>query len=307
MRRTPPPLWFSICVAVALAWLCRYTFAGFTDTGLAGGHQAPPSQAFLGLIIFVVSAIWRGLEAAARVTLAAVAYSVKLLWLFATKSANALIDLGHGVLTGLRAAWKFFELSYEKVIKPAFTKFWRWFDKFRKWLDDTFGPTLRFLRRLRDNLLRFWATWVRPWLDFIDVTRRVLRVLSSLGLAWAAALDKRLGDLEARIERPFRLLLAKVNEVIGLVNRVITLDGLVQRLALVRSLERDYVYAWRAALNPWRRTLSAQEKERGRQAWGAKTTAAVVRDVGDYLSTGGGANAPIVIEAAAQWRIYLRS
>jgi hypothetical protein len=306
MRRTPPPLWFSICVAVALAWVCRYALPGSGEAALAGGHQAPPSQAFLGLIIFVVSAIWKGLEAAARVTLAAVAYSVKLLWLFASKSANALIDLGHGVLTGLRAAWKFFELSYEKVIKPAFTKFWRWFDKFRKWLDDTFGPTLRFLRRLRDNLLRFWKTYVRPWLDFIDVTRRVLRVLSSLGLAWAAALDKRLGDLEARIERPFQLLLAKVNEVINLVNRVVTLDGLFQRVALIRSLGRDYQYAWRAIAQPYTRALTEADRRHADDKLAVKSLRQIENETRAYVRDGGGPRAALIDEMTIVWRNQLR-
>jgi hypothetical protein len=147
MRRTPPPLWFSICVAVALAWLCRYSLAGSADAALAGGHQPHVQQAFWPIVFAIVSAIWRGLEVAGRVTLAAVAYSVKLLWLFASKAANGVIAVGNALLKGLRVAWQFFELSYEKVIKPAFTKFWRWFDKFRKWLDDTFGPDLKYLRR----------------------------------------------------------------------------------------------------------------------------------------------------------------
>src|SRR4051812_24391828 len=118
MRRTSPPLWFSICVAVALALLARLVAGSGAGAAWDGGHAPATQQAFLGLVIFVIGVIWKGLEAAARVTLAAVAYSVKLLWLFASKTGNALIDLGHGVLTGLRAAWRFFELSYEKVIKP---------------------------------------------------------------------------------------------------------------------------------------------------------------------------------------------
>jgi hypothetical protein len=234
---------------------------------------------------------------------------------------------GNALLKGLRAAWQFFELSYEKVIKPAFTKFWRWFDKFRKWLDDTFGPTLAWLRRLREHLLRFWATWVRPWLDFIDVTRRVLRVLSSLGLKWARELDKRLGELEEKIERPFRLLIAKVNEVINLVNRVITLDGLLTRLALIRSLERDYKYAWRAAVNPWHMLIEDRHRKQAAAALAAQLIAAGVpvevaiavmlaplvpqhpRDVRTavvaYMRDKAGPRAPLLNEMRLIWRRQL--
>jgi hypothetical protein len=307
MRRTPPPLWFSICVAVALAWLCRYSLAGSADAALAGGHQPHVQQAFWPIVFAIVSAIWRGLEVAGRVTLAAVAYSVKLLWLFASKAANGVIAVGNALLKGLRVAWQFFELSYEKVIKPAFTKFWRWFDKFRKWLDDTFGPVLKYLRELRQHLLNFWKWWIRPWLDFIDVTRRLLHVLSSLGLGWAAALDRRLADLEARIERPFRLLLAKLNEVIHLVDRVITGNGLLQRVALLRSLERDYKYAWRVAMNPWQKPLDPEDQRRHDEGRTTKTVTDVATDTQEYMRDGTGPSAAVLDEMALIWKRYFEA
>ena len=65
-----------------------------------------------------------------------------------------------------------------------------------------------------------------------------MRILSSLGVAWARKLDAQLGAIEDKIERPFRYVLAKVNEIVNLVNRVITADGLFQRAALIRSLGR---------------------------------------------------------------------
>jgi hypothetical protein len=304
-RSSAPPLWFFVCVAVALAWLCRYSFAGFTDIGPAGGHAPEPHYAFWTLFIGVVEWLWRGVQAAGRVTLEILKWMVINLSAVVAKLGNSLKEVGSALLTAGRATWKFFELTYERVLKPAWLKFWRWFDKTRAWLDHTFGPTLRWLRRLRDNLLKFWKTYVRPWLDLIDATRRVLRVLSSLGLRWAAALDKRLGDLEARIERPFRLLLAKVNEVINLVNRVITLDGLFQRVALIRSLERDYVYAWRAAMNPWQKPLSAADQQRHDEGRTTKGLPEVATETQEYMRDGSGPSAPVLDEMALIWKRYL--
>jgi hypothetical protein len=304
-RSSAPPLWFFVCVAVALAWLCRYSFAGFTDIGPAGGHAPERHYAFWTLFIGVVEWLWRGVQAAGRVTLEILKWMVINLSAVVAKLGNSLKEVGSALLTAGRATWKFFELTYERVLKPAWLKFWRWFDKTRTWLDHTFGPTLRWLRRLRDNLLKFWKTYVRPWLDIIDATRRVLRVLSSLGLRWAAALDKRLGDLEARIERPFRLLLAKVNEVINLVNRVITLDGLFQRVALIRSLERDYVYAWRTAMNPWQKPLTAEDQRRHDEGRTTKTVTDVAADTQEYMRDGTGPSAAVLDEMALIWKRYL--
>jgi hypothetical protein len=306
-RSSPPPLWFVVCAAVALAWLCRYLVAGTPDAAPAGGHAPDIRYAFWFWVIPVVTWIWNGIQAAARVTLEILKWMVINLSAGVARLGNGLKEIGSALLTAGRATWKFFELTYERVLKPAWLKFWRWFDKTRTWLDHTFGPTLRWLRRLRDNLLKFWKTYVRQWLDIIDATRRVLRVLSSLGLRWAAALDKRLGDLEARIERPFRLLLAKVNEVINLVNRVVTLDGLFQRVALIRSMVRDAKFT----TNIWWHTVHGPADpaavRRLTDPPDVKTTAQNAAEYKALLRGDAGHQSVVLEEHVLDFRLLLRS
>jgi hypothetical protein len=254
-RSSSPPLWFNLVVVVVLALALRACMHIVPALAADARHGAPPSVAFWFFLVRIVEAIWKGVQVAGRVTLEILEWSVKALWAFAQTTANGLKGLGLLVGRGLKGVWDFFEATYENVIKPAWLKFWRWFDKFRRWLDQTFGPVLAWLRQLRDSLLAFWKTWIRPWLDLIDVTRKGLRVLSSMGIGWARRLDAYLADLESRIEKPFLFVLSKLNEVINVVNRIVTLDGLLQRVALIRSLERDYLYAWRAAVNPWTRLI----------------------------------------------------
>jgi len=251
LPRRAPPLWFLILLAVVEAAVWQLA-GGESLTGAPGGGHGPAThQAFLGFLLLVGSLIWKGLEIAGKVTLEVLRWMVINLSLVVTKIGNGLKVMGIDLLTGFRKAWDFLKVTYENVLKPAWEKFWRWFDKLRKWLDTTFGPILKWLRRLRDTLLDFWQRYVRPWLDLIDVTRRFLRVLNSLGLKWAGALDAKLGELEDKIERPFRSLLAKVNEIIDIVNRVITLDGMLQRITLLRSTARDM----RFIVNQWWNTF----------------------------------------------------
>jgi hypothetical protein len=306
-RRSPPPFWFTLGVAVAIAIVLRLVDQAYGVRDAAPGHAPPVSIAFFGFLIALIGAIWNGLQVAGRVTLEVLAWSVKALWLFATTTANGLKALGVLAAQGLKKVWDFFGSVFERVIKPAWLKFWRWFDKFRKWLDDTFGPVLKWLQQVRKTLLDFWKTYVRPWLDLIDVTRRALRVLSSLGLGWARRLDAYLGRLEDKIQRPFMLLLAKINEVINIVNRIVTIDGLLQRVALIRSLERDYLYAWRAAVNPWRRDYTADDQKTVTDALKPKPFAQIVSETRTYMLDGTGPRAAIFDEQLAQWRIYLRS
>lgn len=304
--RSRPPLWFLLLVTVVAAWALR-SFATPAAWGAGGGgHEPEVHVAFWPFVVFVAGLIWKGIEVAGRVTLEVLKWVVVNLSLVVTKVVNGLKDIGSALLLGLRKSWDFLKLTYDKVLKPGWEKFWRWFDRFRKWLDDTFGPVLQFLRRVRDNLLAFWKTYIRPWIDLIDVTRRVLRVLNTLGLKWAGQLDAELGRIEDAIERPFRLLLAKVNEVINLVNRVVTLDGLLQRIALMRSLLRDYQYAWRAIVNPYSHPVDQATRDAVHQAAKGKTLATVQSELREWFVSGGGAAAPIVTESAAQWRLYLR-
>jgi hypothetical protein len=306
-HRAAPPLWFSVCVAVALAFALRWALAIPPPLTPAGGHTPDVVYGFWTFIIAIAGAIFKGLQVAAKVTLNALSWSVKALWWFATVTANGLKFLGKEVLFGLKKAWQFFKLTYDTVIKPAFLKLQTWYRATRDWLKATFGPVLEFLKTVRDTLLCFYKTWVRPWLDLIDVTRRLLRILAALGLDWAKALDKKLGSLEALIDKPFRIVLGKVNEIINLVNTVITAGGLFQRVALIRSLERDYIFAWRAATNPWRRLISDDEWKARPGGKDPKTVQEIAADTRAYMVNHGGPNAAVLNEMAAQWRIYLRN
>lgn len=208
---------------------------------------------------------------------------------------------------GFGKVWDFFKPVYLDVLKPAWLKFWKWFDTARAWLDKTFGPVLRWLIKLRQQLLDFWKTYVRPWLDLIDVTRKLLRTLAALGLDWAKALDRELGALEEKITAPFLFLLGKLNDIINVVNTVVTADGLFQRVALIRSLARDYQYAWNALTLPYLHNQEPPKDSDTSALDNPKSITTVAADVRSYLVDEGGELAPAVNEAAAQFAIYLRS
>jgi len=249
--RRRAPWWFVVVVAAALA--CALRVLDHASGALAGapGDGPRPLVAFWFFVVLLAGWIWKGFEVAGRVTLIALQWAVANLYLIVTKFGNGLLATGHALLVGLKRGWDLLRGVWDDVLKPAWAKFWKLFDKLRTWLTDTFGPVLDWLQAVRKYLVDFWATYVRPWLDLIDVTRRLLRVLASLGLTWARALDARLAKLEDEITKPFLFVLGKLNEVIGIVNSVITAGGLLQRVALIRSMARDYEFAWRAIANPY--------------------------------------------------------
>jgi len=234
--RRPMPNWFLALVALVCWWLLHATPAATAPA------PAPLQYAFWGWIILVAQAIWAGAEVVGQVSLAVLGYAVQALWMTLRLFYNTALEIGKGAMVGFRASWAFLKAAYDDVLKPGWTKFWMWIDRARKWLDSFFKPVFDFLYAVRQQILDFYDQWIRPILDAIDIARKVLNVLSSLGVEWAKALDAKLAWLEAKINEPFLYALGKINEVIGIVDRIVTANGLFQRLALIKSIERDIKY-----------------------------------------------------------------
>jgi hypothetical protein len=294
--RPPPPLWFVLLVGVleALAWRWLVTSFDVADPRILDDGR--PALAFWPIVLLVVGWIWTGIQVAGRITLQVLAYSVKILWAFATRIQSALVAVGRVLVDVGKQAWRFLRWTYTDVLKPAWQQFWKWFDQLRKWLDKTFGPVLRFLDAVRTHILKFYDKWVRPILDVIGFARQVLGILASLGLEWARELDRKLRWLEEKIDAPFRLVLAKLNEIVNVVNRVVTADGLFQRLAYIRSLERDMRYVGRAFVN-WRSSpLTAADFDQLRSQVNERTEAQMRHDFAAHVSGQGGPRRAVITE-----------
>lgn len=228
-----PPFWFELLatIAIALAWRALSPPAA---------DPLAPQLAFWGIFFTIIGAIWNGVHTVADGAVATLIVSVRLLWSFAGEIYNGARTVAEVLRSGLFKAWDFLQATYDRILKPAWEKLWRLVDRVQGALERVMAPVIQFLRRIREELLGFYTKWVRPILDTIGVVRKVLAVLSTLHINFARELDRKLAHLEELIDRPFRALLAKVNEVLNLVNLVVTANGLFQRLALVRSITRDF-------------------------------------------------------------------
>jgi hypothetical protein len=280
-RPAAPPLWFQIALVTLVAGVLH----------VCGIHTIEHGGVQLGFIGWLVSAgiaIWGALQAATTATVAFLtwAYGAVLAGLAAVY--NAAVDIAGAAMRGIRSGWQFFRDTYDHVLKPAWQKFWRLVDIVKDTLEDVLGPVIRWLRRIRQWVLDFYTLYVRPVLDAIGVARKILHVFSALGFKWARRLDEQLAKLEERINAPFLLVLRKLNEVIGIVNRVITANGLFQRLALVRSIERDVKYAFAALHNSRSKPLTTAERRASAAANQPPTIDEIGASFERYAQTGDG-------------------
>lgn len=299
MRPLRAPLWFHLAL-VALAGATAHAL------GLHAIEPRAVQLAFWGWIALIAEAVWTAVQAVGEVSLAFLSWSVNALWVFAKLVFNGLIGLGKEALRGFNRAWGFLQELYEHVLKPAWLKFWRLVDLVRDTLARVLGPIIDFLVAVRRELLALYDRFVRPVLDTIELVRRVLRVAADLGAEWAKALDAQLARLEDAIDRPFRFLLRKLNEVINLVDRVIAANGLFQRLVLIRSIARDMRYIGNLWWHTFHRKLTPQEEEIDNQQPKPRTVTDVLPPLREYLETGGGPDAPRIDEAVADLAIRFR-
>lgn len=192
--------------------------------------------AFIGI---VAGYVWDGIQAGIDAIVFAIQFAVHWLFVFALSLGSALKDLGGLIANKFSEVYKYFRDSFLTDLKDGWNKFWKHFDEFRGWMKDTMQPVFDFLHAVRDEILCFYKTWIRPVLDVIDSARQVLKVLEALHVQFAFTLDKYLGEIEAAINYPFELVLTKLNEVINVVNRIVGADGLFQQLVHLKSLVRD--------------------------------------------------------------------
>jgi hypothetical protein len=306
-RRSRAPWWFVALLTVAWAVTVRVCAPASLASGGVGVPHAPPSLAWWAFLGVIIDIVWKGVEVAARVTLQILGYSVNLLWRFARNIANGAHELASFAFSGLKRAWSLLRGTYEHVLKPAWQKVWRWIDNVEQWLQRTFGPVLTWLRRVRTWILDFWSTYIRPILDLVDITRRALHVLGALGLEWARSLDRRLGAIEDWIERRFQDVLGTLNDVINVVNRIMTADGLFQRLTYIRTLQRDWNLSWKTLVAGYTKPVTETQRTETDGKVAVKTQQQIASDVRAYMRDRAGPNYGLFSEMAAQWRKQLQA
>lgn len=176
------------------------------------------------------------------------------------------------------------------------------------WLKDQFAPVLRWLHRLKDKVKEIYDRFVRPVVDAIEFIRQLNRILQVFHVDLLAGLDRTLAQIEDTLRKPFLWVEQKITWLENTIDRIITIDGLIQRLTLLLSLQR---YAPRWINHFWRRQfdptlLRGTPYDRERDY----PTHEVLEDVNaltDYFADGGGDHAAVIGELSAMFVMALET
>lgn len=231
-RRERLALTLGVLAVALLTWLLDRA-----GSPLALDH-APELRhaAVFGGIVTVLEILGSWIATAAEVT---AAYTwIALQWL-STVVAAFLRSTG----AMFARVWDATRIVWSDVLKPALV----WIDRNLKlaydWMRRTFQPVFDFLRDVRDRIRAFYNTFVRPVTDTIEFIRAVNRTLMVFHIDVLNKLDRVLQQVEQRIDEPFLWVEQKLNEITNWVNRIVTADGLFQRITLLKSLA-GYAPAW---------------------------------------------------------------
>jgi hypothetical protein len=175
------------------------------------------------------------------------------------------------------------------------------------WLKDHFAPVLRWLQRVKDEFDKIYKRFIRPILDVLDFIHLLNRTLQALHISVLQGVDDLASRIQTVIDRWVQEFRGRITTIENWIDRIITLDGFLQRVTLILSLER-YASAWmRISINARKSPIFARDYERIAERLSpptldgtvTATTASIVGDDSRYTS--------FVEEFAAQWRIYLKA
>lgn len=227
--------------------------------------------------------------------------------------SGVIVDIGRALREFLRdtamvfaTVWAFLRKFWDRVLLPLLRRLDDVLLRITKWLRDTFGPIIEFLQAVRRELLRFYDRWLRPIFDTIDVLRRILGIFSLFGLEWSRRLDRALAEIQDAMALAFSRVVGELNRITGVVDRIVDLDGLLQRLTLLRSVERDIAYIWRAHRNAQSKPLTDAERAAARAQGKWPTGEEWHRDSVSYFRGGPSVHDASIREWAAELDLQLR-
>lgn len=288
-RRHAPPRWLDLAGALLLALLIRH----YAD---ALGVRDDVQLSFLNFIITGVAAAF-GWLADKAVTVAVV------VWHATRIVGTALVRFGVGLGGILGKVYGLLGSFWRGVLRPLIQYTWTRIDQLTAWLRHTLAPAFRFLELVRRRLWAIYDRYFRPIFDTIELTRRILQLLATFRLEWARELDRKLAELEDRLLYPIREAMLWLNRAMDVLNRIVTLDGLLQRVTLIRSMWRYVGDAWAVLLSHTPEGTSAAEIAAKReQEYPLESAQRLQRALGDWYRAGGGELAPGITAAAAQWK-----
>lgn len=229
---------------------------------------------------------------------------------------GAIVEIGEELVNYMRETGKLLARlvgALRRVWSRGLVPLLQWLRKkyleLQGWLKRTLAPLVRVLNRIRKEWRQFRDKYIQPILDVLSMARVGLRILRTVGVDWARKLDETLARLEGWIVDAVRAVETRLTKAENVLDRVITLDFLLQRFALIRSLDRDggfWIRQW------WNkqivRTTTIPPRDPTRPKYSRRQPSVDLERWDAYLTRQAGPFAPVIDEMGDQleWVLGVR-
>lgn len=177
-------------------------------------------------------------------------FSAKQLFQLVNYLKDRIVELSHALLNGVMQLAKTLAralVAFGRLAGLALKRLALWADRklraLETYLKNKLGPVLKFLRTIKDHFDDFYKRYVRPIIDTIEFIRQLNRVLQVFHINVLRKLDDVLARLEQKIEDPFLFVRSRLTLLENWIDRIVTVDGLFRRIALLKSLSQ-YAPEW---------------------------------------------------------------
>lgn len=226
---------------------------------------------------------------------------------------GSVVELGQSVARGIvDVAGKIAAVggTFIRFIQKTFGKLYDLLTKvvvrIARILDRIFGPVIDFLNKIRVHLKKFYDKVLKPIVDTIEMVRACLRVLSFFGVDWSKTLDAKLAELERYVLAPYEWFSTQLNKAFEIINRIVTGDGLLQRLTLLQSLLRDANEAANLVMNSSLRDRGTGLVPRDPGGFESVDPDIARRDLREHFRSGESRHSGAIRESVANVKINLR-
>lgn len=107
------------------------------------------------------------------------------------------------------------------------------------WIEGKLQPLLTFLKNLRNILARYYNTYLRPFMLYLQRVRQFLSILAALHIKIAQRLDTFLGNLQAKILKGFYTVTGAINTLTQILLALQDPQYLIRHPVLIISIRRQ--------------------------------------------------------------------
>lgn len=143
------------------------------------------------------------------------------------------------VQTALSKVWNVLQTVWQFIVKRIIGGILQALRHSQEWLESHFKPLLDFLKKLHDQLQRYFNTYLRPLLIWLQRIRQYVHILALLHIKFAQRLDSYLANLQNKILTTFYRITAAINTLTNILLALQDPDYLIRHPVLLLSIRRQ--------------------------------------------------------------------